>query len=117
MVAVELEVLAKKMDRFGWERDRGSMAHDRMMMDWMDALCDFPLSEVQEACREWVCTSPRKMPNEGDIRQILLAKRAAAVGALPRQPSPERPPRVSAARATELMAQAGFQPKRMDAAE
>ena len=50
-VALELEVLAKKMDRFGWERDRGTPAHDRMVNDWIDALQDFPLSEIQDAVR------------------------------------------------------------------
>ena len=29
MIALEMEVLAKKFDRFGWERDRG-LAGDRL---------------------------------------------------------------------------------------
>ena len=79
MVAVELEVMAKKMDRFGWERDRGSAAHDRLIVDWMNALQDYPLAEVQEACRAWVLSNPRKMPNEGDIRGVISSHRREAV--------------------------------------
>lgn len=92
MVAVELEVMAKKMDRFGWERDRNSPAHDRLVTDWMDALCDFPLEEVRAACREWVSSEPRKMPNEGDILKRIMAARARAVAALPKQMEPELAP-------------------------
>jgi hypothetical protein len=84
MVAVELEVLAKKMDRFGWERDRGSMSHDRMLTDWMDALQDYPLDEVKAACVAAVLDNPNKMPNEGHVRAQILAKRAKIVAALPK---------------------------------
>jgi len=108
MVAVELEVMAKKMDRFGfgWERDRNSPAHDRLVIDWMDALCDFPLDEVRAACREWVSSEPRKMPNEGDILKRIMAARARAVAALPKHREPELAP-VSEAqrkRAAEIVA-------------
>lgn len=113
MVAVELEVMAKKMDRFGWDRDRGSMAHDRLIVDWMDALQDYPLDEVKAACREWVIAKPRKMPNEGDIVGLIQAARRKFVEARrgPAQPDQE-PERVSADRAAEIMAQAGFNVRR-----
>lgn len=81
MVAVELEILAKKFDRFGWDRDRGTAAHDGMIRDWIDALCDFPLSEVRAACRAAVLENPSKMPNEGHIRAQIMASRAAAARA------------------------------------
>lgn len=88
-----MEVMAKKMDRFGWERDRGSMAHDRLISDWMEALQDYPLGEVQEACRVWVSSNPRKMPNEGDIlkeiRKLRAAQWEARKATLP--PEPEAP--------------------------
>jgi hypothetical protein len=82
---MELEVLAKKFDRFGWDRDRGSMAQDRIVLDWMDALQDFPLIEVRNACRAAVLSNPNKMPNEGHVKaQILAARRVAIAG----QPKP-----------------------------
>ena len=115
MVAVELEVMAKKMDRFGWDRDRGSAAHDRLVMDWMDALHDFPLGEVKAACREWVLASPRKMPNEGDIVGLIQASRRKMVEAYSPRSEPARDEareRVSADRAAEIMAQAGFNVRR-----
>ena len=111
MVGVELEVMAKKMDRFGWERDRGSMAHDRIVTDWMDALQDFPLDEVQAACRAWVQDNPRRMPNEGDIRGKVMAARAKHVAALPKlQPEPQRE-RATPEQAAAILAEAGFKPK------
>jgi hypothetical protein len=113
MVAVELEVMAKKMDRFGWDRDRGSMAHDRLIADWMDTLQDYPLTEVRAACRAWVQDNPRRMPNEGDIRSKILAARSKHVAALPKPAEAEtQTERVSADRAAEIMAEAGFRPKR-----
>lgn len=116
MLAVELEVMAKKMDRFGWERDRGTAAHDRIMTDWMDALHDYPLSEVKAACREWVKTNPRKMPNEGDIVGMIQKARRRSVEAFKaaRPPEPEKAaPRVSGDRAAEIMREAGYSPRRM----
>ena len=76
MIAFELEVLAKKLDKFGWERDRGTPAHDRLMTDWMDALQDYPLAEVQTACKACVIHQPSRMPNEGDVlAKIMDARR------------------------------------------
>jgi hypothetical protein len=115
MIAVELEVMAKKMDRFGWERDRGSAAHDRILMDWMEALKDYPLPEVQAACASWVREQPRKMPNEGDILAVIHRGRKERVAKFkasrPPAPEPHREP-VSKQAAAEIMAQNGFAPKR-----
>ena len=79
MVSIELEVLAKKFDRFGWDRDRGSMAQDRLISDWMDALQDFPLDEVRAACKAAVLSDPKNMPNEGHIVAKIMAARAQFV--------------------------------------
>ncbi|KAF0675093.1 hypothetical protein PMES_02614 [Profundibacterium mesophilum KAUST100406-0324] len=112
MVAVELEVLAKKFDRFGWERDRGSAAHDRMLTDWMDALQDYPLDEIRAACRAAVLANPGKMPNEGHIAAQIIAARGKRVAALPK-PAPVNEPRetLSADRAAAIMAEIGFRPQ------
>lgn len=115
MVALELEVLAKKLDRFGWERDRGSAAHDRIVSDWMDALQDYPLGEVKDACREWVTVSPRKMPNEGDILGLIgKARRTAAARFKASNPQPEERPRerVTAEAAARILKNTPFQVKR-----
>lgn len=89
MVAFELEVIAKKLDRYGWERDRNTPAHDRLLTDWMDALCDFPLEEVRAACRAWVLDNPRKVPNEGDIHRQVMEARRRVVASLPKPNEPE----------------------------
>jgi hypothetical protein len=117
MVAVELEVLAKKLDRFGWERDRNSAAHDRIVMDWMDALQDYPLDEIRAACRAAVLDRPNSMPNEGHIISKIMEARAAFVRSVKRQ-EPQEPPRekLSADRAAEIMAEVGFKPKRIPGA-
>lgn len=122
MIAVELEVLAKKFDRFGWDRDRGSAAHDRLILDWMDALQDYPLDEVRAACRAAVIENPGKMPNEGHIVAAIMAGRKAHVAVLPK---PERPPADVIKEplehrrkvAAEVMARAGFKMKSIEAAE
>ena len=113
LVAVELEVLAKKFDRFGWDRDLGTPAHDRLLMDWMDALCDYPLDEVQVACRAAVLDNPSKMPNEGHVKAQILKARAKVV-----VKSPE--PNIQAHKPTDeerqsvsrMLQEAGFAPKR-----
>lgn len=91
MIALELEVLAKKFDRFGWERDRGTPAHDRQLLDWMDALQDYPLDEVRSACRAAVAENPNRMPNEGHVLAAISAARKEHVRWLPkpREPMPE----------------------------
>ena len=112
MVALELEVMAKKMDRFGWDRDRGSMAHDRLVTDWMDALQDYQLEEVKAACVAWVREQPRKMPNEGDILALINRARAKIVQALPKQGQGQQDGRVSPEKAAQILAEVGFRPRK-----
>ena len=113
MVGVELEVLAKKFDRFGWDRDRGSMAHDRALADWMDVLQDYPLDEVRAACRSAVLSNPNKMPNEGHVRSEIMKARALAVSRTPAiEQFEQKPPPVTPEQAEEIMKKAGFTPRR-----
>jgi hypothetical protein len=84
MIGFEQEVLAKKVDRFGWDRDAGSAVHDRMVTDWMNALQDFPLIEVQRACIAAISAKPDKMPNEGHVKAQILAARRVAIASQPR---------------------------------
>jgi hypothetical protein len=77
LVAFELEVLSKKVDRFGWDRDRNTPAQDRQLVDWMDALQDYQLDEVQRACKIAIEDNPNKCPNEGHIKAIILRNRGS----------------------------------------
>lgn len=107
-VAVELEVLAKKFDRFGWDRDRETPAQDRMIQDWIEALCDYPLDEVKAACRAAVMANPNKMPNEGHIYAQIIKARRIAVASIPKPVEPSAPRVVDAeqkARADDMVAQ------------
>jgi hypothetical protein len=93
------------------------MAHDRMMMDWMDALQDFPLPEVKRACSSWVLENSRKMPNEGDIRGLIQRARSeqwqARKSQMPNGDHEDRPERVTKETAARIMAEVGFGVKRM----
>jgi hypothetical protein len=84
MIGFEQEVLAKKVDRFGWDRDAGSAVHDRMVTDWMNALQDFPLVEVQKACIAAISAKPDKMPNEGHVKAQILAARRVSIATQPK---------------------------------
>jgi hypothetical protein len=88
---MEIEFLAKKFDRFGWDRERNTPAQDRQKLDFMDALQDFPLSEVQAACKAAVLANPNRMPNEGHIVAEVLNARKRAVVFKPRQVDTPRP--------------------------
>lgn len=92
MVALELQVLSKKFDRFGWDREQGSAAQDALIRDWIEALCDFPVDEVRAACRAAVLESPNKMPNEGHVRAKIMEARRKVVERLPKHQEPERAP-------------------------
>lgn len=112
--------MAKKMDRFGWDRDRGTMAHDRIIQDWMDVLQDYPLPEVQDACRKWVSESPRRMPNEGDIKTLIAkARHEQWLARRANLPEPQAQPvaRVTPEQAAAILQDVGFAPKRMEAGE
>lgn len=83
--------------------------------DWADVLEGIPQEYVQRACLEYMRTEPRKKPTPGEIYQ-------RAVKAMPKpQVVPtaevERPERVSAEAANEILAKAGYSVKRMGAAE
>lgn len=117
MVAMEMEILAKKTDRFGWERDRNTPAHDRLILDWMGALQDFPLDEIRAAIKAAMDEKPGRTLNEREVlfqvhkgraRQLLLQR--ALVKAPPQYP--ERRP-ATAEEARNILEQYGFAPKRM----
>ena len=93
-VAFELEVLSKKVDRFGWDRDRATPAQDRQITDWMDALQDYPLIEVKAACVLAVRENPNKCPNEGHIRRIIIRERQRVVAGQPKTVEPKAGPRI-----------------------
>lgn len=118
MVALELDVMAAKQDRFGWARDRGTPVQDRLILDWMDALQDYPVGEVRAACKACVMYKPSQMPNEGHVVAQIMKARALHVLKNPVRPDVVKStaPRVlaSADRAAEIMIEVGFRPKKFN---
>ena len=112
MIGLELEVLAKQVDRYGWDRDRGTPAHDRVMLDWMKALQDYPLPEVQDACQAAVLANPNKMPNYGHVVAEIIKARQRVVAAQPKriETTGLRKPD-DRSNADAILINAGFRPK------
>ena len=61
---------------------------NEILADWMAALENFTPQEITIACREWVNDNPRRKPNFGDIRAVVLRHRQT-LAAKHRQPEPE----------------------------
>jgi hypothetical protein len=114
MICFELEVLAGKLDRFGWERNRGTPVQDRLMTDWMDALQEYPLSEVQQAIRDCLSADPGKMPNEWHVVTKIMEARRRHYASIPKQKTVELPrQQMSNELASEILRQAGYTFRRM----
>lgn len=116
-VGVRLEVLVRKTDKFGWDRMDPNV-RTILRKDWMDALQDFTLPEIDEACRAAVMANPDRCPNEGHIRGLILKERAAIRASLPKPAAPEPIIRTTEERraiVARVMASVGG--KRVEAAE
>lgn len=119
-VCVVMETMVRKHDKFGWDQMNTGM-RQMIREDWLAALSDYPVDEVRGACRLHTQEMPNKVPNEGHIKAIIIRERGKVLAAQPRhvEPSAPRhePTEAEKARANEYLAQAGFRPKRMEAAE
>ena len=114
MVAFELEVMAKKLDRFGWDRDRDTPAQDRLILDWMDTLQDYPLDEIKRGITACLDAKPNRVPNERDVLFQIIKARETFLIVNRKQtppPDPDRQP-VTAEAAARIMEEFGFRPKR-----
>lgn len=96
-----------------WQGKEDEASDALRMADWIAALEDWPISEIQDALRQWVMENPSRRPNFGHIAAKLKEARGKA-WAERKQPEPEpvREP-ISKERAAEIMAQAGYAPRRM----
>ncbi len=114
LLGLELEVVSRKLDRYGWDKEQGSVVQNRLISDWMDALQDYPLTEVQEAIKACLDEKPGRTPNERDVRLKILTARERFLLINRRRtaaPDPERRP-VTAEEAARIMAEYGYAPKR-----
>lgn len=90
------------------------------MLAWFcDELQDWTLEQVVWSLRHWNRENPRRRPTPGDVLSILKLQRgkaeAAKMASLPR-PAPEPREPVTPERATEILAQVGFRPRRIEGA-
>lgn len=109
-MALELEALAKTYDRFGWDRDMGTPGQDKMIVNWMNALCDYPIDEVQDACARIIIDMPNKMPNQGHIIALIIKARGRILASQPPKEAPEPEPtvRVTADQRARIYEEADF---------
>lgn len=78
-------------------------------MDWILALQDYPIKEIQAACVAAVRENPNKMPNEGHIRKAILAERSRKLNQTrSRATQPSESNRTDPKRAAEVSAELGL---------
>lgn len=71
-----------------WTARPTDAVKEQIVSDWIDALENFTPQEITTACREWVSENPRRKPNFGDIRAVVLRHRQT-LAAKHRKPEPE----------------------------
>lgn len=96
-----------------WQAPEDRQSDALRMADWLAALEDWPVADVQDALRQWVMDNPSKRPNFGHIAGALKAKRGREWAARKQaEPEPVREP-CSPEVADEIVRAAGFTPRRM----
>lgn len=99
-----------------WQAEMAPEMKSAVMADWADELEDWTIAQVRWALREWRRANPRRKPNAGDIVAILKEQRGktemAKLAALPK-PEAERPEPITAEKASAILAQVGFNVRRI----
>lgn len=82
---------------------------------WCDELQDWTQEQVVWALRQWNRDNPRLRPTPGDILRMCKAARGRKLAAQARkQEAQEERQVISAEAANEIVAKAGFAPRRME---
>jgi hypothetical protein len=81
--------------------------------DWADILEGLPQDAIAKACRRYLTEEPRRKPTPGAIYAMArdYIPRPVIVARAPEPEAPKRE-RVSAERAAEILAEAGFRPRK-----
>ena len=99
-----------------WQNRPAEVVKQEILRGWMNALDGFTRQEIEDAFVLWRREKRRVKPMPEDISDLINLARGRALArwraSQPPEPEPERQP-ISRERAAELMAQAGFTPKRM----
>lgn len=111
-IAFEVEVILQGY----WQAELSSEMKAAVMADWSDELEDWTVEQVRWGLRQWRKDNPRRKPNPGDVVAILKEQRGktemAKLAAIA-PPQPERPEPISAERATSILAEVGFNVRRI----
>lgn len=98
-----------------WREDDPTELTAALAKDWADLLEGYPRAAIEDACKSYLRDQPRRKPTPGDICNRAAAFQAIARRRRPKlRPEPE-PPACSAEAARDILARAGFTPKRMRA--
>jgi len=112
LVAI-LEVASVKIDRFGWN-SMDQHIKDAVCNDWCDLLSQYTIAEVREGVAAVFAASGGRLKsiNEFQVQEKIVEAHKRIVAALPAErPEPERE-RVDKDKAAQILAEAGFAPKR-----
>lgn len=66
-----------------WKDTPSGLVKDGIMRQWMNALHNFTQEEIDKACSEYVLSNPRRKPNEGHIRELIMQNKRGGKYALP----------------------------------
>lgn len=114
-MAFELEVVSRKVDRFGWD-SMEAMMQQRLISDWVDRLADYMVEEVRAAIKAIMAENPKLATNEEAVGKVIDRDRAKRAASLPRVEVDERtrvaPTQEQRDRMQALLEQAGFAPKK-----
>ena len=96
-----------------WDRMPPDNVKAAILADWADTLEDWTQEQIVWALRKWRNENPNKRPNPGHILALMKEARGKKIAAqVPKQEQDDARERVSADRAAEIMAQAGFNIRR-----
>jgi hypothetical protein len=112
LVAI-LEVASVKIDRFGWS-NMDKHIKDAVCNDWCDLLSQYTIAEVRDGVAAVFAASGGRLKsiNEFQVQEKIKEAHMRVVASLPKaQPEPERQ-RVDKEKAAQIIAEAGFAPKR-----
>lgn len=111
-IAFEVEVVLQGY----WQAELSSEMKAAVMADWSDELEDWTVEQVRWGLRQWRKDNPRRKPNPGDVVAILKEQRGktemAKLAAIA-PPEPQRPEPVTAERAASILAEVGFNVRRI----
>lgn len=76
--AIGVEVEAALNNGGYWREPSSDLVKLKMLLKWMDALQNYTMEEIENAFAKHVLSNPRRKPNEGLIRELIITGRGRA---------------------------------------